>query len=208
MNVTQIEVEIKKWQARIEELGRAREAILTRRLEAEEKRKQYLLAAAEGNGDAKSKLAEIKRQLWDLSQEEEDIALTLESADTKLKELEVARREAVRQQLLNRLTKKAKERLELARQIEEYANKLAEAILPYMKVCREGYSICHQVAPGADRFWLPKDRVFGFLCHKLYEYFPMDLPAPLSVDKRSFVESERESLKTFFKGDDANENAS
>lgn len=200
MGVTQIEAEIQKWQAKVAELEEARKALLSRKAELEEERRRYLLSSVEGNGDAKARLQEIKRQLWDLAQEEEDAALALEGANAKLKQLEEARREAIRQQLLSRLAKKAKERLELARQIEDCADKLAEAVERYFKVSNEGYAICHQVAPGADGFWRTKDRLFGFLCYKLYQHFPVDLPAPLPVDRKSFTETEEQALKPYLKG--------
>jgi regulator of replication initiation timing len=208
VTVTEIESEAKKWQAKVIELEAARKEVEAAKRQAEEERRRHLLAAAEGDPEAVRVVGDIRRRLAELTSREEELAATLEAVREKLAELEAARREAARRQLMNQLAGKAKERLELAREVERHVDGLAEVLKTYFKVCREGYSITHKVMPGADGFWLTKDRVFGFLCWRLKEYFPSDLPPPLATDCEPFVAREERALAQFMKGGDDGEDAS
>ena len=197
MGVAQIEAEIKKWEAKAEELARLREPIEARRQEAEQERRRFLLAAADGDGQAKAKLEELRKRLWDLGQEEQELQLSLEAVKAKAEELRKAHAEAVRQQLLARLAKKARERLKLAGEVERLTDALAGVLADYLRVGVEGYTICHQVMREAVGEWRVKDRAFGFLCYRLQPLFGVDLPRALPQDSRSFTESERERLKAY-----------
>lgn len=200
-NANEIKEQIVFWHEKIAQLESDLQAAKERAEQAKAERDKHLLAArGEQDPKAKKALEKARKALLNAAQEEEELELALAQARDRVKSLQTDLAAAERLEKQQELAKLAGHRLELARAIEEQAGKLYETIDRHTQLSKQMYAIKSSLdGPTTARHLLAQRRLFGYFCYKFVELFPADLPRPLPVDRRPFLEAEREVVEPIAK---------